>query len=71
MTDNPKPAPKPGARQKPAPEDDAPEPTHTLILANGDTVDVVNGGSLTHYDVGTAGDDDASKPVKILFCNEI
>ncbi len=62
---NPPAAPKPQApktanRRAESTEDDAPKPTHTLILANGDAVDV-----------GTPGEDDGSKPVKVLFCNEI
>lgn len=28
---------------------DAPEPTHRLTLSNGDTVDVANGGPVTHH----------------------
>lgn len=64
-------APRPAARQRRDEEDDTPKPTHTLILANGDRVDVVNGGNITHVDVGPEGDDEGSKPVKVLFCNEI
>lgn len=71
MTDNAKPAAKPAGRSRSTQDDDEPRPTHTLILANGDRVDVVNGGSVTHVDIGTPGDDDASQLVKVLFCNEI
>lgn len=73
MTNTPPAAPKPQApkRKTAATEDDAPEPTHVLILANGDAVEVVNGGSATHVDVGDPGDDEGSKLVKVLFCHEI
>lgn len=43
-------------------------PTHVLHLADGSTVDVVNGGAVTHVDVGTA---EKSKTVRVLTCTPI
>lgn len=47
--------------------DDKP-PTHALLLANGDVVQVLNGGPVTHHDVGTK---DKPNPVRVLQCVEL
>lgn len=41
------------------------KPTHMLILANGDQVEVANGHLATHHDVGTK---DEPKRVPVVMC---